>query len=196
MTFSPVIKSGTIRTVLTLAVSRGWPMHQLDVKNHYFTSYLVSLGFVKAKSDTSLFVYSRDTGTAYLSLYVDDIVLTASSPELLQHTTTALQQQFVTKDLGPLHHFLGVSVEQWSNNLFLHQRQYARDILGRAGMSDCKPCPTPVDTQAKVSSDMGSPVSDSTAYCSLVRALHYLTFTMPDIAYAVHQVCLHMHDPL
>jgi hypothetical protein len=25
--------------------------------------------------------------------------------------------------------------------------------------------------------------------------LQYLTFTWPDIAYAVQQVCLHMHDP-
>jgi hypothetical protein len=44
---------------------------------------LVSLGFVEAKSDTSLSVYSRGVDTAYMLLYVDDIVLTASSPELL-----------------------------------------------------------------------------------------------------------------
>ena len=62
-------------------------------------------------------------------------------------------------------------------------------------MSDCKPCTTPVDTQAKVSSDMGAPVSDPTAYRSLAGALQYLTFTRPDISYAVQQVCLHMHDP-
>jgi hypothetical protein len=29
----------------------------------------------------------------------------------------------------------------------------------------------------------------------LVEALQYLTFTRPDISYAVQQVCLHMHDP-
>jgi hypothetical protein len=162
---------------------------------HCFASYLVSLGFMESKSDTSLFVYRSGADTAYLLLYVDDIVLTASSPELLQRTTTTLQQQFVMKDLSPLHHFLGVSVEQRSDGLFLHQRQYAQDILERAGMSDCKPCSTPVDTQAKVSSDMGGPVSDLTAYHSLARALQYITFTRPDIAYAVQQVCLYMHDP-
>jgi hypothetical protein len=122
---------------------------------HCFASYLVSLGFVEAKSDTSLFIYHHGTDTIYLLLYVNNIVLTASSPELLQRTTTALQQQFVMKDLGPLHHFLGVSVEQQSDGLFLYQRQYAWDILERAGMNDCKPCFTSVDTQAKVSSDMG-----------------------------------------
>jgi hypothetical protein len=32
-TFSPVIKSVTVRTVLTLVVSRGWPVHQFNDKN-------------------------------------------------------------------------------------------------------------------------------------------------------------------
>jgi hypothetical protein len=50
---------------------------------HCFASYLVSLGFVEAKSDTSLFVYRHGVDTVYLLLYVDDIVLTSSSPELL-----------------------------------------------------------------------------------------------------------------
>jgi hypothetical protein len=58
---------------------------------HCFASYLVSLGFVEAKSDTLLFVYRCSTNTAYLLLYVDDIVLNASSSELLQRTTIALQ---------------------------------------------------------------------------------------------------------
>ena len=32
-------------------------------------------------------------------------------------------------------------------------------------------------------------------YRSLAGALQYATLTRPDIAYAVQQVCLHMHDP-
>jgi hypothetical protein len=34
-TFSPAVKPTTVRTVLTLTVSRGWPVHQLDVKNAF-----------------------------------------------------------------------------------------------------------------------------------------------------------------
>ena len=99
------------------------------------------------------------------------------------------------KDLGQLHHFLGVTVGPRSFGLLLHQRQYALDILERGGMTDCKPCSTPVDTQAKLSADLGDPVADPTAYRSLAGALQYLTFTRPDLTYAVQQVCLHMHDP-
>ena len=62
-------------------------------------------------------------------------------------------------------------------------------------MADCKPCSTPVDTQAKVSATEGPPVADPTAFRSLAGALQYLTFTRPDISYAVQQICLHKHDP-
>nr|GEW04309.1 ribonuclease H-like domain-containing protein [Tanacetum cinerariifolium] len=34
-TFSPLVKLATIRTVLSLTVSRKWPIHQLDVKNSF-----------------------------------------------------------------------------------------------------------------------------------------------------------------
>ena len=62
-------------------------------------------------------------------------------------------------------------------------------------MTDCKPCSTPVDTQTKLSADLGDPMADPTGYRSLAGALQYLTFTRPDLTYAVQQICLHMHDP-
>lgn len=77
----------------------------------------------------------------------------------------------------------------------LTQRQYMLDILERAGITDCKPCSAPVDTNPKVSASNGAPVTNSSEFHSLAGALQYLTFTRPDIAYAVQQVCLHMHDP-
>jgi hypothetical protein len=128
--------------------------------------------FAEAKSDMSLFIYRRGNDTIYLLLYVDDM-LTASTTDLLQCTIITLQREFVMKDLGPLHHFLGITVERRSQGLFLHQRQYTTNILERAGMSDCKPCSTLVDTHAKISEDDGPPVADAMSYRNLTGALQY-----------------------
>ncbi|GKD04247.1 ribonuclease H-like domain-containing protein [Tanacetum coccineum] len=43
--------------------------------------------------------------------------------------------------------------------------------------------------------DHRSLVTDPTLYRSLAGALQYLTFTRPDLSYAVQQLCLYMHDP-
>jgi hypothetical protein len=59
------------------------------------------------------------------------------------------------------------------------------EILDRAGMAECKPCSTPLDTNPKVSVTDGAPVADALDFHSLAGALQYLTFTRPDIAYAV-----------
>jgi hypothetical protein len=73
--------------------------------------HIYSLGFVEAKSDTSLFVFQRGPDTAYLLLYVDNIVLTASSTALLRWIILVLQQEFSMKDLGVLHHLHGMHVQ-------------------------------------------------------------------------------------
>jgi hypothetical protein len=122
--------------MLSLVLSRGWPIHQLDVNNAFlhgtlsetvicaqstgfedsthpdyvcrlnrslyglkqaprawynrFASHLLQLDFMEAKTDTSLFVYLKGVDMAYLLLYVDDIVLTASSLPTLRRIINAL----------------------------------------------------------------------------------------------------------
>jgi hypothetical protein len=78
-------------------------------------TFVLSHGFVEAKADTSLFVFRRGLDTTYL-LYVDDIVLTTSSLELLRRIISSLKQEFALKDLGELHHFLGVTDSPWNTS--------------------------------------------------------------------------------
>ncbi|GKA91067.1 ribonuclease H-like domain-containing protein [Tanacetum coccineum] len=211
-TFSPVVKSPTIRTVLSLAISRDWPIHQLDVKNAFLHGHLSETVYMHqplsvllvmlhesvfqhSKTDSSLFVFHRGPDIAYLLLYMNDIILTASSLAFLQRIISSLHSEFAMTDLGSLNYFLGISAQRSKSGLFLSQYKFAEEILERAHMQHCNPCKTLVDTESKLGSD-GDPVSDHTLYRSLAGALQYLTFTLPDISYAVQQICLYMHDPL
>ncbi|GJX61520.1 ribonuclease H-like domain-containing protein [Tanacetum coccineum] len=106
----------------------------------------------------------------------------------------SLHKEFVLTDLGSLNYFLGISAQRTASGLFLSQSKFAEEIIEKVHMQQCNPCRTPVDIESKIRPE-GAPVADPTLYRSLVGALQYLTFTHPDLSYAVQQVCLYMHDP-
>nr|GEV09944.1 ribonuclease H-like domain-containing protein [Tanacetum cinerariifolium] len=179
-TFSPVVKPATIRTA-----PRAWFQR--------FAGYVTQAGFSPSRCDSSLFIYTHGSQVAYLLIYVDDIILTASSPVLLQQIVDSLHKEFDMTDLRELNYFLGISVVRHPTWLFLSQKKYDLQLLERAHMANCNPSRTPVDTDSKLGPD-GVPLQDPTLYRSLVGGLQYLTFTRPDLSYAVQQVCLYMHD--
>ncbi|KAL6293121.1 hypothetical protein ACE6H2_001263 [Prunus campanulata] len=215
-TFSLVVKHSTVRLVLALAAQFHWTIKQLDVKNAFlhgilheevymqqppgftdskqphhvcrllkslyglkqaprawnerFTTHLLTLGFVQSLADTSLFVLASSRDLIILLLYVDDIILTGNNMLLIQQTITALGREFDMKDLGKLTYFLGLQVQYTSAGIHVNQSKYA----------------TVLD---------GVPLSDPALYRSLVGGLQYLTFSRPDIAFAVNTLCQFMHTP-
>ncbi|GJZ71818.1 ribonuclease H-like domain-containing protein [Tanacetum coccineum] len=90
-TFSLVVKPGTIRIVLSLATSRHWPIHQLDVKNAFLHGDISKTVYMHQPLGFQDSVHpDYGTNTAYLLLYVDDIVLKVSSESLLQQIIGSL----------------------------------------------------------------------------------------------------------
>jgi hypothetical protein len=98
-------------------------------------------------------------------------------------------------DLGPLQHFLGISVHRSSDGLLLTQAQYAAEILEHANMSKCKPCVTPTDLKSKPLINDGKLLANPMEYIRLASALQYLTLIRLGICFAVQQICLFMHAP-
>ena len=153
-----------------------------------FTTQLLQLGFIASAADSSLFIYHHHHVIAYLLLYVDDIVLTSNSNSFLDSLILQLRTVFDLKDLGPLHYFLGLQLSRSSDALHVTQTKYASDLLIKHHMVDSKIAHTPCSPNTQLSIHEGELLSDPHGYRSLVGALHYLTFTRPDISFAVHQV--------
>ncbi|KAL6328776.1 hypothetical protein AAG906_003793 [Vitis piasezkii] len=175
-TFSPVIKPTTVRLVLSLAVSQGWSLRQLDVNNaflrgtltedvfmsqppgfidrdhphHVLRQFLLQFGFINSIADTSLFIFNNHGTILYLLVYVDDIIITGNNVEAAQTFIQQLSQRFSLKDLGPLTYFLGVEVTSHTN---------------------AKPAPTPLATSPILTLQSGTPLSDPTEYRTVVGSL-------------------------
>ncbi|GJR15855.1 ribonuclease H-like domain-containing protein [Tanacetum coccineum] len=170
-TFSPVVKPATIsQTVLTL------PVFSLTTMHHHPVLYDSQVNHVY-RLQRSLYGLKQAPRVAYLLLYVDDIILMASSTALLQQLIDSLHREFDMTDLGALNYFLGISDVRHSTGLFLSQRKYALHLLERAHMVNCNPSRTPVDTESKLG-PKGVPVQDPTMYRSLAGGLQYLTVSL------------------
>ena len=77
---------------------------------HRFAYFFIGFGFTNNKFVSSLFIYRQSARISYLLLYVDDIVLSASSSNLLQLVITNLHSEFSMTNLGTLNYFLGIAV--------------------------------------------------------------------------------------
>ena len=144
-----------------------------------FSGFLIEFGFSCSRSDPSLFTYHKQGKSLVLLLYVDDILLSGSDDELLDNLLQALNMRFAMRDLGEPSHFLGIQMQAYTDGIFLHQQEYAQDILHQAMMADCNPMPTSLPV--RIEDNASSLFPEPTYYRSLTGKLQYLTITRPDI---------------
>uniref|UniRef100_A0A2N9H7M7 Reverse transcriptase Ty1/copia-type domain-containing protein n=1 Tax=Fagus sylvatica TaxID=28930 RepID=A0A2N9H7M7_FAGSY len=176
-TFSPVVKPPTVRLILALAVTYNWPLRQLDVRNAFLHGVLKEEVYMMQPPG---YVASNQPQHAF------------KPPQLIPPCS-------LTKLVLSLHSsycmLMILSSQRSTKGLTITQTKYATDLLTKHNMVHCSPCKTPCVPHVRLSAHCGQPIADVHAYRSLVGALHYLTFTRPDISFAVHQVCQFINAP-
>lgn len=156
-------------------------------------AHLVNLGFVKSLSEFTLYVKKVNEDILVVSLYVDDLFVTGSCMELICKFKDEMKEVFEMTDLGRMTFFLGIQVQQKEEEIFVCQQKYAKEVLKKFNMEECKPAATPMNQKEKFCKEDGAEKVDERLYRSLIGCLMYLTATRPDIIHAVSLLSRYMH---
>jgi hypothetical protein len=138
-------------------------------------SYLLSQNFIHYKSYLNFYVLRNNGSLLIIVLYVHDLLITRSSVSTIVAVKNDLQDRFSMTDMGPIHFFLSIKIIQVDSIIKLSQSKYARDILVRLNMTDCKSTTTPFLSRVNLEDGGDTPLADCIKYLQLVGSLLYLT---------------------
>jgi hypothetical protein len=144
-------------------------------------------------------IYIRRVGEEFgiITAWVDDLMLFASSEEMMQHMKDAIESEWEVTDLGEPSKIVGIEVTQAPGQLTISQTKYIESLLKKEGMADANPVATPTDPHVKLSPnpEVNEP-NRSNSYAKLLGELQYVAnCTRPDIAYAVNKLASYTANP-
>ncbi|KAK4380842.1 Retrovirus-related Pol polyprotein from transposon RE1 [Sesamum angolense] len=157
--------------------------------------YFMDRGFWKSLSEPTLYIKSQGNDTLIVSLYVDDLIYTGNNEKMIQDFKENMMKTFEMSDLGLMHFFLGIEINQEKKGIFICQRKYTETLLKKFKMESCKTVTTPLVTGEKYQKEDGSQKVDGSMYRTLIGSLLYLTATRPDIMFATSLLSRFMQSP-
>lgn len=84
-----------------------------------------------------------------------------------------MADEFEMTDLGRLTYYLGIEVKQQENCTELKEEAYAKKLLERSGMVECKTAKYPMETKFELDKDENGKEVNSTQFKSIMGSLRY-----------------------
>jgi hypothetical protein len=165
-----------IKTLYGLKQSgREWNI-ELDEK-------LKRFGFQRLRSDPCVYIKRDGDDVVIITVWVDDLLLFASSDKLMDQTKSDLRTQWEVTDLGEPTKIIGVEITHTEDSITISQKVYIESILECEGLSKINSVTTPLDSNIKlVPNPDGNEGNQSNSFARLLRELQYLANnTRPDI---------------
>ncbi|KAI3690760.1 hypothetical protein L2E82_48967 [Cichorium intybus] len=157
--------------------------------------YFLNHGFRKCPFEHTLFIQERRGKIVMVCVYVDDLVFTGSSHEMIEDFKQSMKNEFDMTDMGLLHYFLGIEVKQEKERIAICQKRYALDLLNKFNMIEASPVSTPMEYGLKLAKHSNEENVDPTIYRSLVGSLMYLTATRPDLIFSISMISRFIEAP-
>lgn len=156
-------------------------------------------GFERNLSDHCIYRKQAGEDIIIVIIWVDDLIIAASSNKELNRFKNSMKNKFNMKDLGRISHFLGIGFEQTNGKIKMSQKGYVMKMLERFGMSDCKPRTTPCELKVESGEndqDSSREVQNPREYREIVGSLIYaMTCTRPDISWIVSKLSQTLSSP-
>lgn len=148
---------------------------------------LITFGFQRCLSDNCLYFKRFSDGNwCILLIYVDDILITATSEEISKEVERQISSIFEIRSLGEVNHYLGMEVKRENDIYTINQNQFIKKIIKEFGLTDAKESKIPLDSGYE-KNQQGQPLLPTNKdYQKLVGSLLYISLnTRPDIAASV-----------
>jgi len=142
-------------------------------------------GFSNLQSDPC-----DDDDLEIVTVWVDDLLLFATSDRILRHLREDLKSIFNITNLGEPSKIVGIKITHQRDSIMISQPPYVDLILHKYAMTNANPVLMPLDPNVKLepNTEVREP-NRSNDYAFLIGSLQYLTIaTCPDITYAVNQL--------
>ncbi|KAI1003823.1 hypothetical protein K3495_g4386 [Podosphaera aphanis] len=156
-------------------------------------STLAQLGLLPTTSDICL--YTNSEKNLFVLIHVDDFQVVSPHQSKIDKLMKALHHKYKLKTVST-DLFLGIEISHpVPEELRLSQGQYARTLLNRHDLTDCKKAKTPMERMMEPNSEQCSP-HEKTEFNSCIWGLQYLSNnTRPDTAFAVNHLARFLTNP-
>jgi hypothetical protein len=107
-------------------------------------------GYTRLRSDPCVYVRSDRDNVGIITVWVDDLLLFASSNEMMEHMKATIKCEWEVTDLGEPKKIVSIEITIDNESITISQQKYIKSILERAGMTDANPVGMPLDPHIKI----------------------------------------------
>ena len=165
--------------------------------NRELDAKLTKHKFTRLKSDPCVYVRRIKEELAIITVWVDDLLLFASSVRAIEKMKADIGSEWEVTDLGEPSKIVGIEIGQTDHSVTISQCKYIENILKREGLERANPVKMPLDPNVQLEPNPDGNEGDrSNSYAKAVGELQFLAnATRPDIAYAVNRLASFTANP-
>jgi hypothetical protein len=165
-------------------------------------TFLMSKGFRRSKTDPCLYVFRDHQGVAFIFVYVDDMLIAATTADLVERTKRQISSKWSITDLGPVSHYLGMKIthQREAGTLRITQKAYidrtTAKITTKEGIERRRPATPMIEEPNQASEAFQASRAAVRDYQSAVGSIMYaVNVSRPDAAYSLSVLARFLTNP-